>query len=197
MLSVALVHRALHHPQEAAAMVVFIVCRHCGGRMQPDCLLLSGSLAPRSTPGSTKSRIVIAIAGFFTFENWTCPLTGSPPSNSASGAGSSAGCRNQEELREKRGCECRSHVVFRQGRADNEVILLYIALRPSAQSPICNLQSGSSWSELPACSDKPTATATALRPPKRRECVTRRLFEFVPLGFGFFHFRYKRTRVRQ
>ena len=97
------------------------------------------SLAPRTTPGSTKSGIVIGIAGFLTFENWTSPLTGSPSGNSASGAGRSAGCRNQDKQREKRGCEYRSHVVFRQGRTDNDVavILLYIALRPSAQNPIC------------------------------------------------------------
>ena len=73
-----------------------------------------GSLAPRTTPGSTNSRIVIGIAGFFTFENWTSPLTGSPSGNSTTGAGSSAGRRNQEEQREKRGCEYRSHIVFRE-----------------------------------------------------------------------------------
>src|SRR5262249_39864581 len=72
-----------------------------------------GSLAPRTTPGSTKARIVTGVAGGLTFKNWTSPLTGSPSGNSASGAGSSAGCRNQEEQREKRGCEYRSHIVFR------------------------------------------------------------------------------------
>jgi hypothetical protein len=73
-----------------------------------------GSLAPRTTPGSTNSGIVIGIAGFLTLENWTSPLTGSPSGNSTSGAGSSAGRRNQEEQREKRGCEYRSHIVFRE-----------------------------------------------------------------------------------
>ena len=107
-----------------------------------------GSLAPRTTPGSTNSRIVIGIAGFFTFENWTSPLTGSPSGNSTTGAGSSAGRRNQEEQREKRGCEYRSHIVFREvGLTTTSRSYSCIALRPSAQNPT-QMQVGAGGSTL-------------------------------------------------